>query len=204
MKPKQVALGEPDPLLEGMTPTQIRRYREMKSELRKRSRLRAACPWCLYEGTLDEFSKISPKNDVFKNVECPECQSGMKQESTTILDQGPEEYSRWFWERIYQWRAYEKVGGDGSKYSWKRLTGRVKDLGFAHQFWTIQKQEKLKKLSMNPPVADPDLTPIQGTHLEHYMNKAAKEKQEMETLRAAMKERWDRVHGTKGADEEES
>ena len=104
-----------------MTPKMIQSYSKYVNEMNRRSRFRAVCPWCLYMGTLDGFSKMSNKFEMMKKVECPDCKNGMMVKTTRIFDDPDNDYSwpNWFWEQVFMWGGYEKV-------RWEKVKTRMK------------------------------------------------------------------------------
>lgn len=116
-------------------------YRERKiktkndDELRRRTMLRAVCPWCLHTGTLDKFTRFTKEGEVAKLTECPECGQAMKDSTLNMVDMGPEKYSEWFWTQVTAFKARDRV-------KWETVKKRVKEMGFSTQFWDAYKRVK--------------------------------------------------------------
>lgn len=103
---------------------------------------RAVCPWCLYIGTLADFMQINTRTGhTHKDFICPECGTHMRKPTTAIFDKGVEEYARWFWMQIYDFRAKER-------FMWNKVRDRLRVLGAANEFWRVHREEKKKRGKM--------------------------------------------------------
>lgn len=186
--------GDVSETVAGLTAAQQRRYVKMIAELKERERQRATCPWCMYRGTLREFSKVNTKFDVLKNVECPECGQGMKERTSRLVDDlGPEDYSEWLWDQVFSWRAYEKV-------SWEKLKAGVRAMGFSNVFWDTWRR---KKGLRDTPAPTGSRRGFEASKMDYYKERE-KEKEKIEEAREARKKGYFRrtdVEDVEDADE---
>jgi hypothetical protein len=114
---------------EGMDHTERERLIKSMKIIDEYSGLVASCPWCLYIGTLDQFTRINEKTGAINTLfECPDCYQNMKQNTTIVFDEGPKVYSEWFWEQVFTYHQYERI-------SWDKIKRRVKIIGFDEDFW---------------------------------------------------------------------
>ena len=131
--------GEVATTAKGLTPAMQRRYGAAMAEIDRRRQLRAVCPWCLYIGTLDQFTKLTKAKEVSKNIECPKCNAGMEAKTAFIVDElGPEGYSRWFWDQIFSWHGFKKA-------QWDDIKAAAKAMGFLSTWWNVYHEFKNRK-----------------------------------------------------------
>lgn len=166
--------GTIDTTVDGMTTAERRRHTKMVAALKKRDKEQAICPWCLYRGTLREFSRTNVRYEILKMTQCPDCYTSLREKSTRLVENlGPLAYSEWFWDNIYTWHGYERVGGDGSKESWGKLSGRVKDMGFQEIFWAVQRAKKMNR-EANLVAPQQSRRSFERSKMEYYKEKEAK------------------------------
>lgn len=124
---------------EEMTAEQIKNWGKAQIEIEKRKHVRAVCPFCLYVGTLDKFTTFNKDKKIAIMLECPECGAGMREKTTKVFDKGPMEYSKWFWSKFYLSFKHEK-----EKLIFESVKRVVREFGFTHIFWNVQKALKAK------------------------------------------------------------
>ena len=106
----------------------------------KLKRKKVICPYCLYYGSLWEFTtRLKHKRGKHfistSKCRCPDCdQSYMKRTLLRIADMSMEEYANWFWGAIFsQWGIYDQVSWDKMKW---RMEGHY-DYEVRQEFWEI-------------------------------------------------------------------
>lgn len=91
------------------------------------------CPFCLYQGKLQQFLISTKKGISQSRAQCPECKNGMIMKSLTT-DMTPEEYAEWCF-------AYS-ASGFWRKVPFERWKSRLAAIGWAQQFWDRYKELK--------------------------------------------------------------
>lgn len=156
--------------VKGMKIGERRRYVKYLADMKDLMQTRAVCPWCLHVSVLGEFARASKRWEIMKTFTCPVCGVNMREPTTRIFDRGAFDYSEWFWDQIYTWRGYEKVWG-GDEEGFKKLSQRVKDLGFAATFWDIQRAKKSHREIDRTAYRSSAVESFKGSRMDYYKDK---------------------------------
>lgn len=122
-----------DLVLEGLTPEDLVLKKTLVAT-------RVLCPYCLFWGTLWDFSVIL-KNKQGKHLislakcACPDCGQGyLKKTLLKVAEMTMEEFAMWFWGSVFgKWGIHDKV-------SWDKLKSRLRahfSYDDSQAFWAI-------------------------------------------------------------------
>lgn len=96
------------------------------------------CPYCAYNGRVVEFrTKKSETSKQYstKRFKCPDCAQTMLRD-TLFKDMTVSEWARWMYFDVV------KYEGGYNRISWEKLLSRLKQYGWAHEFWEAWRAAK--------------------------------------------------------------
>ena len=134
----------------------------LKSSLKRK---KVICPWCLYLGTLWEFTKTLKNKRhghylSMSRVQCPDCTEGFtKKTILKVADMDMEEFGQYFWGGCFQ------KFGTGDKIRWDIFMKRLKNhykYEVRQEFWDVYWEYKGKQ----PPSDDEAYAEYQKTYQE--------------------------------------
>lgn len=91
------------------------------------------CPFCLHIGVLTAFLVNTKKGWSRSNGKCPECEEGFRLRSLTMR-MSPAQFGEW----VYNYPAFRFW----RKCNFEKFNRRLKQLRWAHPFWTAYKAMK--------------------------------------------------------------
>ena len=95
------------------------------------------CPFCAWSGRVIQFrTKKSEKSKSYstKMFKCPDCGQGMRRD-TLLKDLTVSEWARWLYTDIIMYGGYHRI-------SFPKLLQRLKEYGWANEFWSAWKAVK--------------------------------------------------------------
>lgn len=111
--------------------------KEFESELGPTFNMEVICPFCAFKGRVIEFRTKKSSQSVgysAKMFECPDCHEKMRRD-TIMRDMTVSEWARWLYNDVIKYGGYKRI-------SFPKLSARLKEYGWASEFWEAWKAVK--------------------------------------------------------------
>jgi len=134
------------------------------------------CPFCLFYGRIEQFEFKTPKGNISKRLECPDCKNMMLRR-TLEQKMNAEQYAEW----VFDYR----LSGFWQKCNFKVWKERLYKLGLSHKFWEKYKLLKGELRTNEPQDYDENFAQKEWTK---YKQQEKQEDEQWEKYRESMKD----------------